>query len=209
MRILYLDTSSSFLYCGIVEENNLIFSIKKELGKDMSRDTLFEISKKFDENNIHPKSIEKIVLVNGPGSFTGVRIAITIAKTYAWALKIPVVVISSLYAMAISSKVESDFIIPFIDARRGYCYSAIYDKEYNIVMKEQYISINALNIAINSLGDNYAIISNDESLLKHFEYNPDILKIVSVASVLEPVKDSNLITANYLKSTEAEENLND
>ena len=45
-------------------------------------------------------------MVNGPGSFTGIRIGITIAKVYAWSLNIPITTISSLEAMAISSENE-------------------------------------------------------------------------------------------------------
>ena len=209
MRILYLDTSSSFLYCGVVDNNELLFSIKKELGKDMSKETLYEISNKFNENNIKSNSREKIILVNGPGSFTGVRIGITIAKTYSWSLKISVTIISSLYAMAISNKTEQDFIIPIIDARRGFCYSAIYDKDYNVVMKEQYISIEALKTAIKQLGDSYIVVTNDNYEFKHIKYNPDILKIVNIASKLSTVNNIHSITANYLKSTEAEEKFND
>lgn len=209
MRVLYLDTSSSFLYFGIVENNNLIISIKKIFEKDLSKNTLFEIDKIFKESNIDPKSIDKIILVNGPGSFTGVRIGITIAKTYAWALNIPIVTISSLYAMALSNKDNTDFIIPIIDARRDYCYSAIYDRNYNPVMNEQYVSLNTLLIAIKNLGDNYIVVSNDNYSFNHIKYDPDILKIVNMSQNLTPIKNIHMLTANYLKKSEAEEKFND
>ena len=209
MKILYLDTSSSFLYCGLIQDNHVIFSIKKQLGKDMSKDTLFEISNEFKENSIDSKSIDKIILVNGPGSFTGVRIGITIAKTYAWSLKIPVVVISSLYAMALSNHIKCDYLIPIIDARRGYCYSAIYDNNYNIVMPEQYLKLDILKSKIECLSNNYIVISNDIFDFEYTEYNPDILKIVNYSIDIPPIKNVDLITANYLKLTEAEEKFND
>ena len=86
MRYLYIDTSSSFLYSGIVSEGKLIASITEQMDNDLSRITLKRISEMFDEANLKPNDIDKIIVVNGPGSFTGIRVGITIAKTYAWGL---------------------------------------------------------------------------------------------------------------------------
>lgn len=209
MRILYLDTSSSFLYCGIVDDDKLVDKVILQLRQDLSTETLYNIQLMFDRNNIDVHSITKIMVVNGPGSFTGVRIGITIAKTYAWALDIPISVISSLEAMAISTNANTDFLIPLIDARRGYVYSAIFDrKTYNQVLKEQYISLEALKVALKSLGDSYLLISNDEFEFATNAYSPDILKIVTTLKNRETINPHS-VDANYLKLTEAEEKLND
>lgn len=209
MRILYLDTSSSFLYCGIVDDDKLVDKVILQLRQDLSTETLYNIQLMFDRNNIDVHSITKIMVVNGPGSFTGVRIGITIAKTYAWALNIPISVISSLEAMAISTNANTDFLIPLIDARRGYVYSAIFDrKTYNQVLKEQYISLEALKVALKSLGDSYLLISNDEFEFATNAYSPDILKIVTILKNRETINPHS-VDANYLKLTEAEEKLND
>ena len=209
MRILFLDTSSSFLYCGLVSSGNVVFEIKKDLGRDLSQFTLFEIQKKFNENKISTDSVDKIILVNGPGSFTGVRIAITIAKIYGWALNIPVIVISSLQAMAASIDNDTNFFVPIIDARRGYCYSAIYDNDLNPILKEQYINLDTLKVALEKLGDNYIVISNDSFDFECVKYDPNILKIINTYKDTKEFENIHLINANYLKSTEAEEKLND
>ena len=208
MRILYLDTSSSFLYCGVVDDDKLIDKIVLELKQDLSTETLYNIQVMFSKNNINVNSIDKIMVVNGPGSFTGVRIGLTIAKTYAWALNIPISVISSLEAMAISSSANCDFIVPLIDARRGYVYSAIFDsKTYNQVLKEHYISLEALKVAIKSLGESHTLISNDRFPFDTESYSPDILKIVTNLKDRKPINPHS-VDANYLKLTEAEEKLN-
>ena len=94
--ILYIDTSSNFLYTGIVEKDKIICEIKKEYGHTLSEYALPEIVSMFEKNNIEPNQITKIVVVDGPGSFTGIRIGITIAKVYAWSLNIPITTITSL-----------------------------------------------------------------------------------------------------------------
>ena len=131
MRYLYLDTSSSFLYAGIVKDNDLVAEIMEEMGGDLSKISLLKISEMFNSVSLKPNDIDKIIVVNGPGSFTGIRVGITIAKTYAWGLKKDITTISSLEAMAISSDFDG-YKVPMIDARRGYVYASIYDKDCNI-----------------------------------------------------------------------------
>ena len=129
MKILYIDTTTSYLYTGLVVDKKLVSEVKKDLGKDLSSYTLKEIDTMLKQNHLEPNDIDKIIVVNGPGSFTGIRVGVTIAKTYAYSLKKEIVTISSLEAMAISSKEDDIIKVPLIDARRGYVYGAIYSKD--------------------------------------------------------------------------------
>lgn len=204
MRILYVDTSSSYLYTGIVEDDNLIAAIKEEYGQSLSEVALPKIAELFEKSNLSPRDIDKIIVVNGPGSFTGIRIGLTIAKVYAWSLNIPITTILSLEAMAISSNRNISHV-PMIDARRGYVFSAIYDKNNNELLKPQHITIDKLNEELKKISD-YEIISNDnlESFDKIESYNPDIVKIVNHFKNRENVNPHN-VNPEYLKLTEAEE----
>ena len=133
MKIFYLDTSSNFLYTAILEDEVVIAEDKEKLEKDLSKYTLPKIKELILKNNISFDDIEKIIVVNGPGSFTGIRIGLTIAKTLAWAKNIPIIQISSLEAMALSNNMENiDYIVPIIDARRGFVFSTIYDNNKKI-----------------------------------------------------------------------------
>ncbi|MBQ2910437.1 MAG: tRNA (adenosine(37)-N6)-threonylcarbamoyltransferase complex dimerization subunit type 1 TsaB [Bacilli bacterium] len=204
MRILYVDTSSSYLYAGIVEDDNLLCEVKKEFGTSLSEEALPEIVSLFTKTNLNAKDIDKIIVVNGPGSFTGIRIGITIAKVYAWSLNIPITTISSLEAMMLSSK-ENKVKVPMIDARRRYVFGAIYDENNNVVLKPQHIKMDDINVELEKLSD-YTIITKDE--LEEYEhkeeYNPDILKIVTYFKDKEPINPHG-VNPDYLKLTEAEE----
>ena len=125
MRILYIDTSSSFLYTAIIENGEVIAEIKEEMKNNLSANTLPRIEEMFTVKDIPVDSINKIVAVNGPGSFTGIRIGLTIAKTLAWAKNIPIIPISSLEAMALSYDGNYNYIVPAIDARRDNLYASI------------------------------------------------------------------------------------
>jgi len=208
MKYMYIDTSSNYLYIGIVEDEQLLTERKIKLDHDLSSLTLSNISEMFADVNANPNDINKIILVNGPGSFTGCRIGVTIAKTYAWSLHIPISVISSLQAMALR-KDDYDFHVPMIDARRDYVFGGIYDQQNNPILKDQYIKKSVLEAAISNMSDNYVYITNDgiEVSGDKEKYNPDILRIVLKYKDKENVNPHS-IDANYLKATEAEEKLN-
>ncbi len=208
MKVLYIDTTTSYLYTGIVVDGKLIVEIKKEFGKDLSRQALSKISDMIKQAKLKPTDIDKIMVVNGPGSFTGIRVGVTIAKTFAYTLKKEVITLLSLEAMAISNKNEKVFKVPIIDARRGYIYGAIYNQENIPVLKPQYISLEALKSATNHLLEDFEYISNQEFTdLKVESYNPNIEKIVNTLISREGT-NPHAVNPVYLKQTEAEEKQN-
>lgn len=204
MRYLYIDTSSSYLYTALVEDDKLLSEIKEEFGQSLSEVALPKIVSMFEKNNLDAKDIDKIIVVNGPGSFTGIRIGITIAKVYAWSLNIPITTITSLEAMALSSD-NNKVHIPMINARRGYVFGAVYDTDNTVIVKPQHIKLDDLLEQVKNLTD-YEIITNDEfeTLEKTSSYTPDMLKIVSYFKDKEAV-NPHAVNPEYLKLTEAEE----
>jgi len=210
MKILYLDTSSSFLYCAIVRDSNCIGQLKLKLDRDLSSLALSEVSNLFISTSTSPTDIDKIIVVNGPGSFTGIRVGLTIAKTFAWGLNKKISTISSLEAMAISDSSVCDYFIPIIDARRGYVYSGIFDRDGNEILKGQHINIEVLKATLDNLPGKYVLISNDkiDAFDDINEYDPDFMKIIGKYKD-RPEVNPHSIDALYLKLTEAEEKLND
>lgn len=206
MRVLYIDTSSDYLYSGIVIDDKLVTEIKRKYEKDLSKEALPKIIELFDKANMTPKDLDKIIVVNGPGSFTGIRIGITIAKIIAWSLNINITPISGLSAMAISCE-KAGYKIPLIDARRGYFYGAVYDKENNPVIEDSYIYLQELLNMSKELSNITVITTNDIDIKYEKEsYNPNILKIVKHFENSEGI-NPHLVNPIYLKKTEAEEKL--
>lgn len=203
MKVLYIDTSSSYLYAGIVVDKALLCEVKKEFGHNLSEEALPEIAKLFTESKIKTSDIDKIIVVNGPGSFTGIRIGITIAKVFAWSLNIPITTILSLEAMMLSSN-SKKIRVPMINARRGYVFSGIYNSDNLAVIEPQHIKMTDL---LEKLSDkDYTIITNDEfEMAANIEpYNPDILRIVEYYKDKEAINPHE-VNPEYLKLTEAEE----
>ncbi len=201
--IFYIDTSTPYLYSALYDNGKIINKRTMYLAKDLSRFTIDEVSKMFDEVNVKPLDIKKIIVVNGPGSFTGIRIGITLAKLMAFCLNIPITTISSLEAM--KESVNSDnLIVPIINARHNSCYAAIYDNE-KIIQEGMYMSLDRLNLILIGLNKEYTFISNDEFDFKTVPYSPDYKKIIEKYKDKEEVS-AHLVNPNYMKLTEAEEN---
>ena len=204
MRYLYIDTSSSYLYTAIVENEKLLGEIKEEFGQSLSEVALPKIASLFTNNNIEAKDIDKIIVVDGPGSFTGIRIGITIAKVYSWSLNIPITTITSLEAMALSCE-ENVIHVPIINARRGYVYAAIYDKDNNELLKPQHMKLEDLKNELTKY-DEYIFISNDtfENIENISLYNPNLEKIVNYFKNKANI-NPHAVNPEYLKLTAAEE----
>ena len=202
MITLFIDTSTTTLTVALIKDDRVIEESTVS-SSEHSKHTMPEIEKLFKKNNIEPKSVNKIMVTNGPGSFTGIRIGVTIAKTYAWACNINIVPISTLKAYALS-KSNYDYYVPMIDARRSSVYAGIYDKKYNEVIEDTYISIDNLEEKLKEL-NNVCFISNDN--IKNIDTEDvklDVQKIYDYYKNEEGINPHSLMP-NYLKKTEAEE----
>lgn len=205
MISLFLNTASSRFNAAIAKDNKVLDSVVSYYEKDLSKDALLEITKLLDNNNLSANDVDEIICVRGPGSFTGLRIGVTIAKTFAYFLKKELYSVSSLDVMA--SSVSGDVIVPLIDARRGYVYAAIYNKDYNILMNECYIKLDDLLDKVKVYSDDAVFVSLDEFSFETVRYVPDMDKFFSLN--FKRKENSMTFVPEYLKRTEAEEKLND
>ena len=100
--ILFIDTHDELITIALKNKDD-IYEKQKLSEYKHSVYTMPMIEEIFNESNTDIKDLKKIIVVNGPGSFTGIRIGLSIAKTIAYALNIDIVTISSLNAYLISN----------------------------------------------------------------------------------------------------------
>ena len=205
MISLFLNTASSRFNAAVAKDNKVIDSVCTDYEKDLSKDALLEITKLLDKNGFSAKDIDEIISVRGPGSFTGLRIGVTIAKTFAYFLDKELYSVSSLDVMACS--VSGDVIVPLIDARRGYVYASIYDNDYNVLMDECYIKLDDLLEKAKSYSGDIVFVSLDDFDFSTIKYVPDMDKFFRLN--FKRKENSMTFVPEYLKRTEAEEKLND
>ena len=223
MRLFYIDTSSNWLLTGIYEDNKILAEVKIKLGSLMSKSALEKVAEVFRKSSIEPTDIDKIIVVSGPGSYTGIRIGMTIAKIYAYTFKKEITTITSLEAMNLSEDSKETYAVSLIDARRGFVYAGIY-KDNEIIFKNQYIKLDKLLDYIKTLHAKVTFITDQEYtktleeilIEKEFaetnknysviEYTKNLLNIASKTKDKKEI-NPHLVEPTYLKLTEAEENL--
>ncbi len=197
MKTLFIDTSFSDVSIAILKDNKIISSIQNNIPNEHSIYAHPYIEKVLKDSNTLPKEIDNIMVVNGPGSFTGVRIGLTIAKVYAYLENIPVTLISSLKTLALSEKGE--YILSLIDARNDNYYLGLYDKNYNDVIKEQFTNIKEVQELLNKYS-NIKIVTNSKINLDNYQLitNINIENIVNYYQDKEQV-NAHQVLPNYLK----------
>ena len=200
MIALFIDTSISFPTISIIKDDVLLYNFHEEIKLDMSSKILSIIHEGLKEQNISINSIDKIFVVNGPGSFTGVRIGVTIAKTIAWALKKVIIPISSLEYMA-TTETNKKYLIPMIDARRDNVFAGIYDNNLNCINSDKLINIEEL---LEDKKEEYELLSYDK-IDATIIPNPNVIKIIK-KHINDKGVNPHSLKPNYLKLTEAEEN---
>ncbi|OAS84689.1 MULTISPECIES: tRNA (adenosine(37)-N6)-threonylcarbamoyltransferase complex dimerization subunit type 1 TsaB [Metabacillus] len=126
MKVLAIDTTNYVLGIALVDEGNVIGEYITNLKKNHSVRAMPAIDRLLSDCDVTPQQLDKIVVATGPGSYTGVRIGVSIAKTMAWSLKIPIVGVSSLEVLAANGRYFNGFISPIFDARRGQVYTGLY-----------------------------------------------------------------------------------
>lgn len=151
MVVLFIDTCNRMLGVGLSINNKLVYKKEYDAFKKQSEYLAKEVDDCLKLNKIKASDINKIVVTNGPGSYTGIRIGLTFAKVFAASLNIELVLVSSLLAIA----GNKENALSLIDAKGKRAYYGIYNK--GKVVKEDCVDYLA-NIDTNGYslyGDTY------------------------------------------------------
>ena len=192
MKTLIVDSATNLLYVSLVVDNDLIYESYIASKHDHASSILVEIKKALTKAQIEIADLDKVIVGVGPGSYTGVRMGVTVGKMIA-TLK-PQIKIYSISTLLLMSSACQGKTIAMIDARRGNCFGCIYDS-----IKDEYIVEEALVEKETLLANSYDNVVTEDA------FKVDAFKVIKLAKlVVEP----RTLIPNYLRATEAERNLN-
>jgi len=129
MLNVILDSSATYLTVGISDESHLIDYVSYEAWQCQSEKMIPELITLLEKNNLSQKDITGVIVGIGPGSYTGIRIALTTAKILSLSLNIPLYPVSSLRLL----KEGSLPTICLMNARSGRSYFAVYEGDKTII----------------------------------------------------------------------------
>ncbi len=223
MITLAIDTSNQPMTIAIAKSEQLLGELVVNIKRNHSIQLMPAIESLFQQVEINPKDLELIVVADGPGSYTGLRIGMTTAKTLAWSLNIPIIPISSLKMVAANFIYSDEYIAPFFDARRGNVFTGLYkvnNGSIEEVIEDRHISMEDWLNELKQLQrpikfvtpseQNFAplikeIFSDEATLIDHFFNIPRASTLIAISDT-EERKDPHLVNPRYLKITEAEAN---
>ena len=193
MATLLLDSSNTSLSVGIESKGELLGFISYEAWQAQSEHMIPEIDNLLKKYSLNRKDISGVVTSIGPGSYTGVRISLTIAKVIALCLDVPIYPISSLRVLKDNDKPS----ICLINARSGRSYFGVYEKDKVIVSDT--IKTNEEVLAYIKEHPSYSICGN-VSYLGYENLDTNIcLQMVSLLKTLSPFENSLALKPVYLK----------
>lgn len=207
MRTLFIDTSASDVSISVVDNENVVASKTENIPNAHSIYTVAFIDETIKNAGLDVNDIDNILVVTGPGSFTGVRIGVTIAKTYAYLKNIKIVGVSSLKMRALS--ISHDYCLSLVNARHNNYYIGLYDKDNNEIIEEQFNSIDKVKELIAKY--NPIIVSNEDIEIDNTIIKKQTLDIAKIVSYYKdtPGLNPHLVVPNYLKLPQALEGRND
>lgn len=175
--ILNIETSTQVCSASLSLNGNII-DIKENF-EDKSHASLLTvfIEELLHNNNFKPEQLSAVSISEGPGSYTGLRIGVSVAKGICYAKNIPLIAVNTLQAMALmASQVINDknsLLCPMIDARRMEVYSAIFNADLSLHRKivAEIIDENSYNTELNN--NKIAFFGNGADKCRHYLSQPN------------------------------------
>jgi tRNA threonylcarbamoyladenosine biosynthesis protein TsaB len=222
MKVLAIDTSNYPLGIAIINEEKVMGEYITNVKKNHSIRVMPAIEALVKECDLTPADLTKIVVAKGPGSYTGVRIGVTIAKTLAWTLNIPLVGVSSLEVIASGvGRYFDGYVSPLFDARRGQIYTGLYQYQNGklvTIKKDQIVLAHDWVNQLRELDKPVLFAGNDlplhQDVIKEVlfekavfaeitEHNPRPSELAFLGKD-QPGEDIHSFVPNYIRLAEAE-----
>ncbi len=209
MKTLFIDSSRRSLSVALVSNDTLLFVSNVDSYSKHSNFLMNEIVNILNKTGNKIYDIDNILVLNGPGSFTGVRVGVTISKTIAWTLSKKLYELTTLKALSLHD--DNHVVISVIYDKDTTSYVGIYDEED----VEDYIDLdnikqfNGKNITIVSFDDNNfvkllnnALSKNNNVKIKIID-DYDYIKVVNYALSTKSI-NPHAAEPVYMKKIDAE-----
>lgn len=213
MNLLMIDTSNQPMSIAIMQDDTVLAVTTSEDKRDHSSQLMPGIQHLFEEAKIEKNDIDGIVVAKGPGSYTGVRIGVTTAKTLAYALNTKLYGVSSLAALAATVKNdEQKLLVPIIDARREAVYTGVYqnvDGNITTIIKDQYLPIEELKKQLTEMNQPFLYVGRDADKLSENlggEIKNNLPHAPTMKQLITNSEPIHTFVPNYIKLSEAERN---
>ena len=211
MKVLAFDTSSKALSLAILEDKQVLAETTINIKENHSITLMPAIDFLMASLDWTPKDLDRIVVAEGPGSYTGLRIAVATAKTLAHTLNIELVGMSSLLALVPYQ--QEGLFVPLMDARRNNVYAGFYENAKPVMPAahlpfERVIELIKGASQVTFVGEVGPFVEQIQEHLPRTNYKETLPNAANLALLAWDKEADSLhdFVPNYLKRVEAEEN---
>lgn len=187
MYTLFISTFDKLITIGLLKNGRVLEQLEKESSKNHSIYVMPMIDEILEKNDLSPNYLNEIIVVNGPGSFTGVRLGVTIAKTLAYTLNIPIKTITSLEAFAVSTETDDKKLVTISDLKGKYI--GYFTKDNKLIEDYKYLRVSEYDVFISDK-EKYLIDNTNFDLNKIYQYlknvdsiNPHIVNPIYIKGI--------------------------
>lgn len=211
MLSLLIDTSNRPLSVAINQNGRTLAEINTTVKKTHSATVMDYIDRLFKMTDVDKSNIDRIIVARGPGSYTGVRIGVTVAKTLAYALDVDLYSVSSLFVIAASSN-KGSIVAPLFDARRGNVFGAAYhmnEEKFTEEIEPAYMSLESLKNQLADYDSPVILLDGQEKFSSDVEKYVHTVPRISMVEHYEAAldkEDVHTLVPDYLRISEAERN---
>lgn len=162
---LGIETANAPLSVAIVNDGKVVAEVVQNIKLTHSVGAMPAIEEVIKKAGIETAQIDAIAISEGPGSYTGVRIGVTLAKTLAWSLQKPLVGVSSLKVLAANARISNTMICSLFDARRQNIYAAVFEGgTLNTVIEDYHDHIDGLLEKLKELSSPILFVGTDVTM---------------------------------------------
>lgn len=221
MNVLALDTSNRPLSVAVMADDQVLATTTVTVNQKHAAQLLPIIEELMHTVKLTPRDLTRVVVADGPGSYTGLRIGVTTAKTLASTLNIELVGVSSLAAIAANVTTDQQLVTVLFDGRNDNVFAGVYrivDQQPVAVIADQHIAFEDLLKKLVALDEKVVVLGDldnfqdrlGQQLGDHFVALPAVWSLPSAAQVgrlgqaLPPVTDVDAFVPRYLRLTKAE-----
>lgn len=133
MKILAFDSTATAASVAVCEDGKVLTEFFVNAGLTHSRTLVPMVDAALKNTDLDLKSIDALAVSNGPGSFTGVRIGVSVVKGIAFADNLPCIEVSTLEAMAYNLTLCDCLVCSVMDARCAQVYNGLFEIKYGEV----------------------------------------------------------------------------
>jgi len=182
IKILAIESSAKAVSASVCEEGKIIAQSYQNNGLTHSRTLLPLVEDMLKNAEIKLSDIGLIAVAKGPGSFTGIRIGVAVAKGLSWASEIPAVGVSTLEAMARQLEFAEGVICPVMDARRSEVYNALFEMrggKLTRLCEDRAISLSDLSEEMKKNKKKYFLIGDGAELCYNYLLDKDVSAVIA------------------------------